>query len=72
MQLEIFEREQQYKVCHMTKAGEYRETKHPLNLPSAKRYLKFLLDACPWIQQAWIDEIKKAEQSARLDSANLI
>lgn len=71
MQLELFEPEKMYTVCHRTKAGDYKETKHPLNFPSAKRYLKFLIDACPWIEQAWINEIKKAEQSARLNSANL-
>ena len=60
-----------YKVCHKTKSGDYKETKHPLNLPRAKRYLKFLLNAYPWIEQAWINEIKKAEQSARLNFANL-
>ena len=59
MQLEIFEQEKQYKVCHRAKDGSYKETKHPLNEPSAKRYIKFLLDAMPWIEQAWITEIKK-------------
>ena len=59
MQLELFEHEKQYKVCHRTKAGKYVETKHLLNDASAKRYLKFLLDGCPWIEQAWIVEIKK-------------
>jgi hypothetical protein len=59
MQLELFEHEKQYKVCHMAKDGSYKETKYPLNEPSAKRYLKFILDACPWIEQAWITEIKK-------------
>jgi len=49
-----------YKVYHKTKSGDFKESKYPTNLASAKKYLKVLLDACPWIEQAWITEIKKA------------
>lgn len=64
MQLELFEREKMYLVCHRTKDGKYKETKHPLNLPSAQRYLHFLINGCPWVEQAWINEIKKAPTKA--------
>ena len=44
MQLEIFEQEKQFKVCYRSKDGSYKETKHPLNEPSAKRFLKVILE----------------------------
>jgi hypothetical protein len=61
-----------YKVCHRTKGGDYKESQYFSSFSSAKKYLRVLLDANPYIEQAWINEIKKAEQSARLKSANLI
>jgi hypothetical protein len=43
----------------MLRSGIYKETKYPLNLPSAKTHLKVLLKSMPHIEQAWITEIKK-------------